>query len=301
MDKDRKSAEYSFGRALVYWDLDQLHRAGKSEKALEAYAQAVKLKGDYPEALLSWGRYLLANATTVNGVTLPSFNIRRPYSEADELKSSWVGERKIELDRDMLELATQKLSESVRQTGDPGPARFHLGLARALGTAATNSPEIHHRIQGLQDAVSHLQTALIYLPFHAPCYLYSGLLQFLLSDLAERSETAAINVVEIRRRRAFYQLEHLIDLELERIVDDSGNVPRKPFYFDPEHIGDLLKRRYDFIMTLETRLALPSLTGCLRDGLTVAEGRRPSYQDDFVETLKRYLARLRSAASGAPS
>jgi tetratricopeptide (TPR) repeat protein len=267
--------------------------AGKAleEATLKAYTAAVELHGDFPEALLDWGRYLLGLAARVDDEIMPLPTETRPYFVWAKDGSSWptshVGASKP--NEGQLREAEQKLRHAIRVRPGNAFSHFHLGLAKALQASAW-SPVSKERFSALRDAISEMSLCNVYDPRYSPAYFFGALFQFLMQDVEEgrRDDLVAGKPARkhVRFRQAFYRLEHFIQLEIEAIVHDAPTGTREPFYFDPQDIETVQARRYEFLTALQHQMKFPSLIALFMDSPPSADSRA-------VRMLRGYLDRLR--------
>lgn len=293
-------AEYShgLGDAQAHLALLSAKNTEHFKKAIDTFEEAIKKKSDSPETFLELGRYHLTLAVRMYNETenldplpMPLFLPHYPYvNDPDESARFWLLGTRIEIEPMGLREAENRLSEAIRLRSHEFFAYFNRGLVRMLMVAQQSIEKgiiLSDMIRtNLNSSITDFNKASLYEPLYSPSYFYSGMIQFLLADLEDKSskEKRKINspLQLIRFRQAFYKLEHFIDQELENIVKCPKTKEREPFYFNSDDITEIKTQPFPFLYALEHQMGFPSILKIIYPEM----GQKVNI--DFVKLIEKY-------------
>jgi len=270
-DNSPSVAEYKHGLGYAQAQFALWSAEGKEglEKAIKTFEETIRINSDSPDTYLQLGRNHLALSVILKNETnrkneslLPLFLNHIPYTNL-----KWIDEWKeieaITINDDQLKQAERRFTEHIRLRSNEFFGYFNRGITRTLlGINDFNKKKEENKQFNkniFDQAIMDFQKSSLYGPLFSPAYLYSGATQFILDYLdsyVSKSDSGSSLLRSIRHRQAFYNLEHFIDQEIERLLDcDIDN--RKPFYFDPSDIDEILEKPFNFLLTIENQLKLP--------------------------------------------
>lgn len=285
----RGNAGYYFGRATANIYLISFDNKNSIKKAITDLEESSKNKIEFNEAIFKAGLYYFSLSIKKGNIFFPVYeeNISFLGEEVEEYASQ---PNCIICDPASLEQAEKKMITVISKHESHSLAHYYLGLISLIKTTLTNVES--EKLKHYKNSINYFSSTSLHNPSFALAYLYSGLAQFLINDLEDKKDNLVTE--NIRFRQAFYRMEHFIQLSFKEIcgISDKKNEDREPFYFDGEPgkdidtIIDTFKEgKYNFPLTLEKRLGIPSIIDILRPEKEYSD----QYDQSFIDMIKNKI------------